>query len=55
VKYSSDINGDNGWKALNDLGFYGIRKVTIDEDWSALRFRNKKYIKAVSERFSVKK
>lgn len=51
-KYSSDIDRDHGWKALNDLGFYGIRLVAIDDDWSAMRFRNIKYIKSVSERFT---
>lgn len=50
-KYSSDIDRDHGWKALNDSGLYGIRMVAIDEDWSALRFRNKKYIKSTSARF----
>ena len=51
-KYSSDIDRDHGWKALNDSGLYGIRVVAIDEDWSALRFRNKKYIKSTSYRFN---
>lgn len=51
-KYSSDIDRDHGWKALNDLGFYGIRLVAIDDDWSAMRFRNIKYIKSVSEKFT---
>jgi hypothetical protein len=50
-KYRSDIDRDHGWKTLNDSGLYGIRLVAIDEDWSALRFRNKKYIKSTSERF----
>ena len=54
-KYLSEIDRDHGWEALNDLGFFGIRMVAIDEDWSALRFRNIKYIKTVSERFVVKK
>jgi len=54
-KYLSEIDRDHGWEALNDLGFFGIRMVAIDEDWSALRFRNIKYIKTVSERFAVKK
>lgn len=54
-KYSSDINRDHGWKALNDLEFFGIRMVNIDEDWSALRFRNIKYIKSTSEKFIGKK
>ena len=50
-KYSSDINRDHGWKVLNDAGLFGIRLVAIDEDWSALRFRNKKFIKSASGRF----
>ncbi|TFG43397.1 MAG: hypothetical protein E4H43_01775 [Bacteroidia bacterium] len=54
-KYKSDIDRDHGWKALNDLDFFGIRMVTIDEDWSALRFRNIKFIKATSDRFHRKK
>jgi hypothetical protein len=51
-KFSSDIDRDHGWKALNDSGLHGIRMVAIDEDWSALRFRNKKYIKSTSDRFT---
>ena len=50
-KYRSDIDRDHGWKVLNESGLYGIRVVAIDEDWSALRFRNKKYIKSTSGRF----
>jgi hypothetical protein len=53
-KYSSDIDRDHGWKALNDLEFFGTRMVTVDDDWSAMRFRNIKYIKTTSERFAVK-
>ena len=51
----SDIDRDHGWKALNDMNFFGIRMVSVDEDWSAMRFRNIKYIKATSTRFAVKK
>jgi hypothetical protein len=51
-KYSSDIDRDHGWKALNDSGLHGIRLVAIDEDWSALRFRNIKFIKSKSGRFT---
>jgi hypothetical protein len=50
-KYSSDIDRDHGWKILNDSGLHGIRLVAVDEDWSALRFRNRKYIKSTSGRF----
>lgn len=51
-KYKSDLDRDHGWKSLNDSGLHGIRMVTIDEDWSALRFRNVKYIKSTHGRFS---
>jgi hypothetical protein len=44
--YRTDIDRDHGWKALNDSGLFGIRMVRIDEDWSALRFRNVKFIKS---------
>jgi hypothetical protein len=51
-KYKSDIDRDHGWKMLNDAGFQGIRLVAIDSDFSALRFRNIKYIKSTSGRFT---
>jgi hypothetical protein len=50
-KYNSDIDREHGWKMLNDAGFYGIRLVSIDDDWSALRFRSIKFIKSTSGRF----
>jgi hypothetical protein len=51
--YSSDINRDHGWKTLNDSGLHGIRMVAIDEDWSALRFRNAKFIKSAGDRYKL--
>jgi hypothetical protein len=50
-KFSSELERDRGWKALNDMGFYGIRMVSVDENWSAMRFRNIKYIKSTSGRY----
>jgi hypothetical protein len=50
-KYNPGLDRDHGWKVLNDSGLFGIRIVSIDETWSALRFRNKKFIKSASERF----
>ena len=50
-EYSSDLERDRGWKSLNDSGFYGIRMVAVDENWSAMRFRNIKYIKSKSGRY----
>jgi hypothetical protein len=50
-KYSSNLERDKGWKALNEAGFYGIRMVSVDDDWSAMRFRNIRFIKSKSDRF----
>jgi hypothetical protein len=50
-KNNSGIDRDHGWKTLNDAGFFGIRLISIDEDWSALRFRSSKFIKSTSGRF----
>ena len=51
-KYKSNLDRDHGWKDLNTSGLHGIRMVSIDEDWSAMRFRNIKYIKPTTGRFS---
>jgi hypothetical protein len=47
-KFKSELDRDHGWKILNDSGLHGIRMVALDEDWSAFRFRNKKFIKSTS-------
>jgi len=44
-KYNSDINRDKGWDLLNSHGFEPVRQVSVDDDWSALRFRNIRYIR----------
>jgi len=46
-KYNSDISRDDGWQILGDLGFEGVRMVSIDENWSALRLRKAEYIKTM--------
>ncbi len=50
-KMNSDIDRYHGWKVLNEMNYYGIRMVSIDDDWSALRFKNRKFFKPRSERF----
>ena len=44
-KLKCDLNRDTGWDALNALGFETVRAVAIDEDWTALRFRRREFIK----------
>jgi len=45
-KYKCDFNRDNGWDKMHALGWETVRAVAIDEDWSALRFRRKEFVKA---------
>ena len=44
--YQCDFNRDNGWDVLTSLGWETVRAVAIDDDWSALRFRRKEFVKA---------
>ena len=37
--YKSDITRDSGWEAMGDYSYEPVRQISIDEDWSALRFR----------------
>jgi hypothetical protein len=52
-KYRCEFNRDTGWTVLGQLGFEGVRMVAIDEDWSALRFRNAQHIKTMTRSFAM--
>jgi hypothetical protein len=54
-KYVSELDRDHGWKTLNDSGFFGIRMVAIDDDWSAMRFRDARFIKSASGKYVVER
>ena len=54
VLHARGPKSDKGWETMNDLGFRGVRIVSVDDDWSAMRFRNKKYIKSTSSRYHKK-
>lgn len=45
-KFKCDFNRDTGWAALNAAGFETVRSIAIDDDWTALRFRRKEFIKS---------
>ena len=47
-KFKCDFNRDTGWAVLGAYNLEGVRMVAIDEDWSALRFRNVAYIKTMT-------
>ena len=52
-KYKCEFNRDNGWTELGKQGFEPVRMVAIDEDWSALRFRDARFIKSMSRSFAM--
>ena len=51
--YKCEFNRDNGWDALGEAGFEGVRQVAIDADWSALRFRRVEHIKSLKRSSSM--
>ncbi|HUS85662.1 MAG TPA: hypothetical protein VMW76_00350 [Bacteroidales bacterium] len=53
TKYKSDISRDKGWEPLKKCGFEPVRQVSVNDDLSALRFRNSKFVK--SRRKKIKK
>lgn len=52
-RYKCDFNRDTGWASLGQYDFEPVRQVAIDEDWSALRFRNVDHIKQITRRESM--
>ena len=44
-RYDVEINRDSGWDSLRNIGLDTVRAVSIDDDWSALRFRKEEFIK----------
>jgi hypothetical protein len=47
-RHKCDFNRDTGWAIMGRYNLEGVRMVAIDEDWSALRFRNVSYIKTMT-------
>lgn len=52
-KYKSDITRDNGWESLGSYGYEGVAMVSIDDHWSAFRFRKVEFIKNMQRRESM--
>jgi len=51
-KYKCDFNRDTGWDKVANYNLEPVRQVSIDEDWSALRFRKVAFIKNITRRES---
>ncbi len=45
-RFATDINRDHGWDAVEETGFKRVSQVAIDDIWSALRFRNARYVRS---------
>ncbi len=52
-KYVCGFNRDTGWQALGNAGYEPVRMVAVDEDWSALRFRNAENIRKMTRSFAM--
>jgi hypothetical protein len=51
-RYSSDLDRDHGWEYIIDKGFDRVRLISLNDDWSALRFKNVRFIRSPHHRFS---
>ncbi len=51
-RYTCEFNRDTGFHVLGTYNLEPVRQVSIDEDWSALRFRKVEYIKTITRRES---
>lgn len=49
-KYKAELTRDAGWQSLGDHGFEPVSQISIDDDWSALRFRKVDFIKTMTRR-----
>ncbi|NOU93323.1 hypothetical protein GC093_08845 [Paenibacillus sp. LMG 31456] len=38
-KLKTDLSRDEGWKVISEAGYEGVALISIDETWSAMRFR----------------
>lgn len=47
------LDRDTGWQPLGDLGFEAVRQISIDEDYSAIRFRKTTFIKTLNRKSGV--
>ena len=50
----SDISRYNGWGSLVDAGYQGVASISIDDNWSGVRFRKQKDVKHKSQSTSDK-
>lgn len=47
-RYRCEFNRDTGWESIGQAGCEPVAQVAIDEDWSAIRFRQARHIKSLT-------
>ena len=47
----TDITRDTGWETVDEAGWLGVTQISIDDTWSALRFRPRAEIKSLTRKF----
>ena len=40
----TDIHRDSGWDAVVEQNWRGVRQISIDSTWSAIRFRDSRFV-----------
>ena len=45
-KIKTDISRDTGWEALRELGMEGVSLISVDDTWSAMRYRPASAVKS---------
>ncbi len=44
------LNRDTGWQPLGDMNFEAVRQISIDENYSAIRFRKTSFIQTMKRK-----
>lgn len=52
-KYHSDINRNKAWEIFGPYNYEAVSQISIDDDWSALRFRNTDKIKTLKRKIAA--
>lgn len=47
-RYRSDVTRDESWAVLGRMGYESVRQVSLDDDWTALRFRHVDMIRSLT-------
>lgn len=51
--YRTDLTRDNLWSVLGPFGYEPVTQVSIDDDWSAIRYRHVDRIRKMTRKFAA--